>query len=526
MSLILETSPDAVVPQELGKPLLWTIRNPDYILTPGVFASMSFLYSTGGDAPGLAFTLGGVSFTTSGASVEGYTEDTYYPAPTAAAAAENFANMLRSNYRFQGWSISVDYTSSAPSLVVTLVKGETGREPDADWLGNDVSAITGIADSTFVQGTDEVRSNSRLWYQFWRANTPVSEQKTADFDRTGRVRVDGQNMSGQVLGITAPYLLWVAPGIDPLASRNIYLRYGVYTLDNCEQVFEQVYESPEITIINAIFQHNWLSQFRPYAAQVTFPVNWMTDRPMNRVVCRRSYEWVAVYIQKHSTQNTGTWRVKYTYYNTDGIEIADQTRGFKGEGVYHVPTGPQNPCHASGAIALSSYYTVQVEVRNSEMEWVPYSVLQTIHMDNCNCHVAEIYYLEDRGSWRTLGFERLSQRRLDIETVDYERPLATNYNGGPLNAIQLFEKGGRYSEAEISEQVWTLTSEKITEHNRGMLEEFLRAKEHYILTSSDVLNIATRRVLIDRGSKVLFQRGSVSRLTVDFRYNVPQRVRP
>ena len=525
MPLILETSPDAVVPQELGKPLLWTIRNPDYILTPGVFPSMWFLYSAGGDGAGIAFTLGGVDFETSGATVEGYTESTYYPAPAVQDAAENFANMLRSNYRFQGWSIYVDYTTSAPALIVNMVKGETGEEPTDDWV-NDVSGITGIADSNFIQGTDEVRSNSRLWYQFWRANTPVSEQKTADFDRTGRVRIDGQNMAGQVLGITSPYLLWVAPGFDALASRNIYLRYGVYSLDNCEQVFEQVYESPEVTIINAIFQHNWLSQFRPYAAQVTSPVNWMTDRPMDRVVCRRSYEWVAVYIMKYSAENTGTWRVNYKYYNSLGVEIGNQVRGFKGEGVYHVPTGPQNPCHPGGIVALSSYYTVQIEVRNSSTVWVPYSILQTIRMDNCNCHVAEIYYLEDRGSWRTLGFERLSQRRLDVEAVDYERPLQTNYNGGPVNAVQLFEKGGRYSEAETSEQVWTLTSEKITEHNRGMLEEFLRSKEHYILTSSDVLNIATRRVLIDRGSKVLFQRGSVSRLTVDFRYNVPQRVRP
>lgn len=525
MPLILETSPDAVVPQELGKPLLWTIRNPDYILTPGVFASMSFQYSTGGDASGIAFTLGGVDFETIGATVEGYTESGYYPDTDVTIAAENFANMLRSNYRFQGWSVSVDYQTSAPALIVRVVKGETGEEPADDWV-NDVSGITGITDSNFIQGTDEVRSNSRLWYQFWRANTPVNEQKTADFDKTGRVRIDGQNMAGQVLGITSPYLLWVNPYLDDLASRRVYLRYGVYTLDNCEQVFEQVYESPEITIVNAIFQHNWLSQFRPYAPQVTQPVGWMTDRPMDRVVCRRSFEWVAVLVSNFSTVTYGVWRVSYKYYTANDVLLGEQTRALKAEGVYHVPTGPQNPCHAAGIVALSSYYTVQVETRNEALEWIPYSELQTIRLDNCNCHVAEIYYLEDRGSWRTLGFERLSQRRLDVETVDYERPLQTNYNGGPLNAVQLFEKGGRYSEAETSEQVFTLTSEKITEHNRGMLEEFLRSKEHYILTSSDVLSAATRRVLIDRGSKVLFQRGSVTRLSVDFRYNVPQRVRP
>lgn len=523
--LIIETAPDSVVPQELGKPLLWTIRNPDYILTPGAFASMSFLYSAGGDASGISFELGGVAFETSGATVEGYTESTYYPAPAVQDAAENFANMIRSNFRFVDWSVSLDYTSSAPAIVINIVKGERGREPDEDWV-NDVSGITGIGDSNFIQGTDEARANARLWYQFWRANTPISEKKTADFDQTGRVRIDGQNVASQVLGITAPYLLWVQPAFDALASRNIYLRFGVYELDNCEQVFEQVYETPEITIVNAIFQHNWLSQFRPYTAQVTQPVNWMTDRAMDRVVCRRSFEWVAIFIMKYSTEFSGSWRVKYVYYNSSGVEIGSATRSFKGEGVYHVPTGPQNPCHASGVIPLSSYYTVQVEVRNEAMEWVPYSVEQTIRMDNCNCHVAEIYYLEDRGSWQTLGFERLAQRRLEVTTVDFERPLATNYNGGPLNVIQLFQVGGRYSEADISEAVFTLTSEKITEHNRQGLEEFLRSKEHYILTSSDLLNAATRRVLIDRGSKVLFQRGSVSRLTVDFRFNVPQRVRP
>jgi len=224
-------------------------------------------------------------------------------------------------------------------------------------------------------------------------------------------------------------------------------------------------------------------------------------------------------------ENTGTWRVRYEYFDSNDVSLGEQMRSLKGEGVYHVPTGPQNPCHAPVLLAASSYYTVQVQVRNAANAWVEYSVLMTINLVNCGCTVAEIYFLEDRGSWRTLGFKQVASRRVDVSVVNYERPLTTNHNGGPVNAVQLFQEGGRYSEAALADTVFILTSEKITEHNREMLEEFLRSKEHYILTSSDLFGAATRRVLIDRGSKVLFQGSGVTKLSVEFRYNVPQRIR-
>jgi len=524
--LIIESSPDAIVPQEQGKPVLWTIRNTNYILTPGIQAQFIILFNAGGLSAGASFTIGSTDFASSGASVQGYTSTTFYSAPSVAQSAKNFANMIRANYRFVDWSISIDYTTSAPDVIVRCIKGQAGEEPAADWI-NDISALLPIVgDSNFIQGQDETRANTRLWYQFWRANTPISERKTADFDPSGRSRIDAEKLIGQVLSVTAPYLLWNAPTLDALASRRIYLRFGAYRLDNCEQVFDQVYESPEIHIVNAIYQHNYLSGFRPFTPQITFPCRWMTTREMSRVVCRRSFEWCAIYIQNTSDFHTSFWRVKYTYYNAEDAVIDEQLRGFKGEGVYHVPTGPQNPCHPAGITAIASYYTVQVQVKNEADEYVPYSELMTIMMDGCNCHVAEIYFLEDAGSWRTIGFERVAQRRVEIQTVDYERPLATNSAGGPVNGLQLFQIGGRYSEAESSDAVFTLTSEKINEHNRAVYEEFLRSKEHYILTSSDILSAATRRVIIDRGSKTLFQRGGVTRLTIDFRFNTEQRVRP
>lgn len=522
MPLIIEQQPSPLVPHEF-KPTEWIIRKTDILATTGGNAQIyvSFPDSAGG-AAGQDITLLGVTFSTS-ASSSPYTSISWYYSPDAETAAKNFANMVRTSYLFAGWSISV--APSGANWLVTMIRNETGALAE---FTNSVAGLTPTVSMSPVNGIDEVRSTDRFWYQFWEDNEAISEQKFAFFDRTGRVRVDAESTARQVLGVTDPYILWTTSRYDERMSRQVYLRFGTLTTgEGCDTAYGQSYESPNITVVNALFQHEKVLRFLPYTPNYTLPVKWLTSRPADRVICRESYEWTSVFLQRSALFPDGFYRVVYTYYNSAGGVLNTKTENLTNQpdGVYHVPTGPANGIHPAGVIGLAEYYTIEVEVRGDDLGYAQYSETHTLRLNGCNCWAAEVYFLEDAGSWRTVVFENVESRSIEMGAVEWQGPVQYSRYGGTTDGIRLYQDGGIESFADDAQAVFVLVTERVNESNRKAYEEFLRSSRHVILTSSDFFNPVTRRIIVERGNYGVYQRGEQKRLLIPFRFNTYQRVR-
>lgn len=520
--LVIERQPSPLVPHEF-KPTEWAIRKTDILTVTGGNAQIYVAFSDGSaGAAGQEITLLGQTFTTS-ASSSAYTSISWYYSGTAEEAAKNFANMVRTSYLFAGWSISVSGTGAG--WLVTMIRNEVGALSE---FTNSVSGLSPSASLSDVNGIDEVRSTDRFWYQFWEGNEAISEQKFAFFDQTGRVRVDAESTARQVLGVTDPYLLWTSPRYDERMSRQIYLRFGTLTQgDGCDTSYGESYESPDITIVNALFQHEKVLRFYPYTPNYTLPVKWMTARPTERNTCRESYEWMAIFLQRSALFPDRFYRIVYTYYNSVGGVLNTKTENLTNQpdGVYHVPTGPGNGIHPTGVISLASYYTVQVQVRGDDLEYTTYSETHTLRLTSCNCWAAEVYYLEDAGSWHTVVFENVDSRSIEMSAVEWQGPVTYSQYGGTPDGIRLYQDGGLESFADDAQAVFVLVTERVNESNRKAYEEFLRSSRHIILTSSDAINPVTRRIIVDRGNYGVYTRGEQKRLLIPFRFNTVMRTR-
>lgn len=522
MPLVIEQQPSPLIPHEL-KPTEWIIRKTDIITVAGTQAQIFVSFAdTAGGAAGQDITLLGETFSTS-ASTSAYTSISWYYSATGETAAKNFANMARTSYLFAGWSISV--AESAGSWLVTMTRNETGALAE---FTNDISGLSPSATLSDVNGTDEVRSTDRFWYQFWEGNEAISEQKFAFFDETGRVRVDAEGTARQVLGVTDPYVIWTSSRYDERMSRQVYLRFGTLTQgESCDVSYGLSYESPDITIVNSLFQHEKTLRFYPFTPNYTMPVKWLTDRPSDRNICKESYEWMAIFLQRSALFTNGFYRIIYTYYNAAGGVLNTKTENITNvpDGVYHVPTGPANGIHPTGVIALASYYTIQVEVQGDDSGYTEYSEAHTLRLSSCSCWAAEVYYLEDTGAWRTVVFENVESRAIEMSAVEWRGPIQYSRYGGTTDGFRLYQDGGIESFADDAQAVFVLVTERINENNRKAYEEFLRSSRHVILTSSDTFNPVTRRIVVDRGNYGVYQRGEQKRLLIPFRFNTYQRVR-
>lgn len=519
MPLIIEQQPSVFIPHEL-KPTEWIVRKTDFFVQEGEAARIVIVFNAGSGSPGQNITLNGQQFMTD--SSTSYTAETWDYAATPEQAAKNFANMLRSSYAFAEWSVIVREIGGDWNVII-----EYPNNGAFDPFENNLGTLTPSVVGSFQNGVDEVRSDDRFWYQFWEGNEALTEQKFAAFDNTGRVRVDTEPLSRQVLGANDPYLLWSGPTVDDQMSRSVYLRFGTYNKGiDCTTSFGQSYESPEITIVNSIFQHDLVRRFTPFTPNYTLPVRWMTARDNDHFICNTSYEWTSIFLQRTALFPDGFWKVEYVYYDTDGNQLDTKTSNLTNRetGVYRIPTGPGNAIHPN-SLSNAAYYTIQVTVEGSDGNYIAYSEMLTIRLNNCNCWAAEVYYLEDAGSWRTVVFEKIEERRIEMSAVEWNSPIEYSRYGGTADGIRLFQNGGKESYAENVDSVYSLVTERITSSNRKAYEELLRSSRHIILTTSDFFPTVTRRVILERGTYGVYRTREATRLVIPFRFNTYQNVR-
>lgn len=530
--LVLAQQPDPLKPHELGKPTEFVISNDEFYLTTGARPVVNFGFSTTPAVIRGSVVLLNTVFDTN-ESVD-YNSVSWDHRPGGEQSARNFANMIRSNPLFNDWAVSV-YEDGL--WVVRIQYRDEYRFPDSEFVFDGTGVDPDIS-VTAVNGRTPATNGSRLWYQLWRGSEPVAERKFAAFDEASQARVNFENTAGQIVGATDPSLAWTVPIRDELMTDKLYMKFGTFeTGENCEPVFGQSYETPEVEFINAVTQPERYAQFRNYCPEYQMPVSWMSSRQYVVNSCRDSFGWIAIYCGVSSLIRTPDYVFRIVYYDVNdqavGLPIDNQV--FQ-TGVYRFPYGPANPIHDS-RVDTAAYFTIAVAWKSFvNGQGIQYGQTLRVNLTNCNCSQQSVYFLEDLGSWRTLDFERLESLVTEVSGVETLSPTRYMKPGrfNPANEINL--AGGIQNTPSSAESVLTLRSPKITRANRPIFEEFLRSPRHIILTQrSDTLLYtgqhifdipAIRPIVIDRSSYQLEKRGEVTRLLIPYRYNVPQKIRP
>jgi len=294
--------------------------------------------------------------------------------------------------------------------------------------------------------------------------------------------------------------------------------------DCSDPIRGRVYQTPEITVTNSVFQLHEHIEFLNHCPNGRNPVKFLTDRPASRTLCRSVHEWAHIWIERNAAYVAG-FRVRYTFYKGEddvndylGVHEININTDF---GAVIVDIGPRNNAVWNNAPGGTTRYTIRIMAQTidefDELDWVVYSNVLERRVTDCNCKAAEVYFLEDRGSWNTVVFDYIDERQIQQEAIEYEAPI--NWDAQLGNRDHLYLEGARYSEAATADQTFVLVSERIMERNRKVYEQLLRSPETYIKTINEDGQERIRRVIFDRDNQTILKRGEGTRILLTFRFS-------
>lgn len=516
--LNLTSAPDYFTPNPVGRPSEWVIDNPDYLTVTGQ-ANTYIISVDGTGANAQAFRLAGADLTTDDALP--YTSTTFDHTVSSLRSAINIANMLRSNANFRAYSIRTARPSGGDPWRVIVVKSDNADATVAE-QDNDLTALTNVTLQQ-VQGRTEQSLAARLWYQFWGPDGPVSPELFAPFDLNGSVRIDAQSPARRLLNPAAPNVAQIMPELDPSGAAYVSLKFGTYQTDgNCTPVFGSVQEAPAAPFIDAVLQHDQTDGLREYGPARTAPLKWLTIRPNSRTVNTFGFEWTAIYLGPSYFGLDGTRRLRKEFFNAAGDSLGVVTTDLVGFGLWRVPTGYQNAV-PDGTNGVQSFtVSVQIDLFGS---WVNESEVLIITAANQGCRAAEVYFLEGLGSWATLQFDELNERGLSLDDEGWQRPVLHDQYGASPSANVLFDHGGNYQRVTESATTITVTSYRISERRRKLVEQMLESPAAYLLTETEGGQVVTRRITFARESYRVAQDQGKPTVTVSFTFAQPRRLR-
>lgn len=509
--------PDIFCPNDKSRPIRWTLQTDEHIIQFGAQAFFEVTWNTTGASNGETITVAGHVFTVDNATP--FTETTWSTTGTSQDVAQNFIDMLRSNYNFRGYEF---FLSSAGGGLWTS-NAFTREYAEQDDYTFDYSGLSISVTTSEINGQDVELANYQVWWQLFEdPDTPIGAQKYARvpydplFPFSSNVAdIEGNRLVRSLLSTTPPDIFQNGAFEDLDFARQVELRFGGITIDdNGDAVFGQTYFSTPIWVANSVFQHHLTRDFRDHCPNFKAVVKWLTARPNEQNACMGAFEWVHVWIE--STEEwDGDFSVRYRWYNAAGAQIGTYTEALGNEliGAYRIGVGHANAEIQNNIPAAARSWDVTIMGTDSMVE-MEYSEVITRVLAGCNCRAAEIYFLEDAGSWWTVLMERLERRSVEQVAVEYERPIDLN----DIDTDVLYGDGARYSEAAVADKTFTFQSERITNSNRDKYEQLLRSPEVYIKTTSSAGTVL-RRIIPDRNNAVLFQRGDTARVTITYRFN-------
>ncbi|MEL6140791.1 MAG: hypothetical protein AAFU67_04155 [Bacteroidota bacterium] len=536
--ILLESAPPSITPTTVDIPMVWRFYNSDYVTSPGRSSTYAIYFNSIG-VNGESFTLAGTQFST--AQVFPFTANTFDNNETEGIAASNMASMMRLNAAFRNFNVEVIAPEGSGPWIV-LATALENRPPTSEEAEFNVTGLSNIT-IEFRAGESPQNNGDRFWYQIWGSFTsqftdpeprPLTEEKFAPFDSTGRTSVDGRDAVRKFLSAQTPDIFETQTFQDVLSTGFIWLRYGAYSSDSeCNTSFTQLYQTPNFPIVNAVFQHNENLFFPFIPFQVNGVARWMSRRPNRRSIYPGGYDWSAFFIPLQTVLPVRDWRVCKVLYDESGNVISEPFyEPIDERGVWRVAVGYENGI--PNVNTPVDRMTVEVQgLLLTTGQWQTFSEVLDLCVVNLDCF-EEIYYLEGPGSWASYAFEREDFEDTNMGADTWETPVEHAADGLPIfedNRGVLYDQGGIYQKVQISRNAFTFTSRILRERDREIINDLLESpivyaqdRRNYDFVGNDN-RISLRRVTFDRSSYRLFQRDGGSRISISFSYAQNRRLR-
>lgn len=518
--LTLMQMPRLWVANPIGRPMRFLIQTDDHVVSDGAKATFSIEFQSGGGVNGDTIVIMDRTFTVDN-SVP-YTYNTFKANGTILQCAQNLMGAIQSNYWFQDFQVYL--TSPGGVNWVVNAVAMTADEKDG-WIFSE--ALTNTVVLADANGTGVVLARFMIWWRLYDEFGPVTEMRFAnvpyDVDlpaTSGRVYVDVEEVVRGRLKVRPPNMAQTIAQVDPDASGEFILRFGSVEVDvDNNRVFGASYQSSWFEAVNSVFQLNEVNEFKNHHPATIVTVKWLTNRPNSMSICESVYEWVSIWLDINKIVDQD-FRVVYTFYDEGGEVVNTLTDVVEGNGFWVVPIGPANPSVAAAMTSDTVRYTVVVEGAavngDSDPVWVTYSeTLTRMLINGCGCESGEFYFLEDKGSWRTVVFDEVEELREEVEKNLVQVGLDWAITGG--NDRREYTEGERSMVVRKADGVFVMRSGKVTEKTRPMWEEFLRSKEVYMRSLRGSVDVI-RRVIFE-SDPVVRKRGDVIWMEVAFRLN-------
>ena len=518
----LVSQPNLFCPNPKSHPIKWELSTDEHIDTLGTQALFSVTFTSTGSSDGDPFVMLGADFQVDDSTP--YTSTTFAFTGSAQQAADNFLNMLQSNYLFNDWYLYIS-SSGGSSYTVNAFRLDFEQVPDFTFDYSDLT--TSVAHSE-TNGQATTLKTYVIWYQVWSLGASLTPQLFTgvpfdDLNPFLSVPIDVKKIVRSFVSSTFPLWTLQAPLIDSNFSKSIYLRYGgIEKSDLGNNINTQTYESSEVTLVNSVFQIRESNAFLNHCPNGTSsPVGWLTDRPQNTPVALDSYEWALVWVENNFIfeYTTDGFKVVYEFDFGDGVTqvndiLFDTDTG--GRGVI-IPIGTACPFIAP-YMGSCKKFTVKIQgkyLAGTIQKWKDYSETLTRWVKPGFCCEEEVYFIEDKGSWGTICFKEVTEVQLVQEGVIIET--AHTYGVG------IEESGGKSSKVSNAQKKCFLISEKLgsCEGIAAYYEQCLRSPEHWIRTTKDAASegIQTRRrIVVDRQSSRLYKKGEKTQIILAYQF--------
>lgn len=529
MAVAIKTSPRTTCPIPVSHPLIWELETNDHITQAGVLATFSVEFSFLGSNPnGEQVTIMGHVFEVDNTNL--FTSETWAYQGGAQASATNFSNMLKANFYFQDFNISV--ASSGSNWIVSAIATTVGVKPG--WTF-DVSGLTNAVVLTEANGSNLEFEDYRIWYRLYLNEQPVTSVRYADIPYDPQVNpqfatLDLMESARRTLECEPPTLSQSDPDLDTDIIGDFTLRFGNVVIDeNCEQSFGLSTISPEVQVVNSVFQLRDFNEFKMHCIQFNQTPEFMNRCTTPNSIGLATYAWLTIYLELKPGETyhpDDKFRVHFEFFDkTPGTVVHTQDITEQDSGVWKIPTGTANPNVLPFVTASLTHYTVKIEHQvdpGGGYEWQNYSEVCTYHIANF-CDDIQMYFKEDRGGFGTVQFDRIDSVRIGTESVELERYF-NNFQSNPNIAL----KGGISDKLQSAALSVTLLSRPIrNEQERLKWEDFLRADIHYYLDTYEAFaeGKTIRRVNIERGGFTTFENGRPTRvaITITFQENLRTR---
>lgn len=524
----LTVQPSTTRPVPRGEALTYCIIATEFIGAGGVRAEAYIDFNGTTYTPGDSFVFAGVTFTLSASTIS---HNRFPIVVDAEESANNFREALEMNANFFGlvdifvenpafgeWRTRVRWKDAGPVSPWAFDYSGLSPEPAHGETPGEVVDVTPgmrLRYQLFARRDGEVFAVTDI-----EAITP-----RATWFSTPRSCFDFRDDVKGLVSVTFP-----GPDLDDIVadglfSISLFLKYGVFQVNDCEVTEFNWLSSDEATLLNSVVQIDDVEKLKPYNYGDTNPVGLLTSRPQSVPVPPGAYLWAWVYCTHLAgLANLERYRVNWKYYDSAGVLLLEETSATEPaeDGVYVFPTGPGNSPNVPAGTAK---IVVRLEVYHNVFEqFVDASAAHTVLVGtDCNGQ-EEFYFVEDLGGYGTIHFDEVEEITHVVENQVFASPEKFEddlYNADLSNRLL----NGGYSRANI--RSWRTFRATVRGMDTPELERWFRQfcdSENVLwMYVSDTGDEVIRKVILEPGETVIRRDGEYLTLEVVFRHHTNMR---